>query len=105
MANTVTIGKRAVSVRELTVKEQRDWLKSLSDKDRMKGEANDLLVGHNLFEDVSLDDLALMSDLTLDEMQDLKPSEITPLYDECKRVNSHFFGLRERVLVSLRVKP
>ena len=87
----LTVGSRAVQVRELTVAEIRAWLKSAEDN-----QAEFEVVSRMLFDDCDFDTLALMTDLSVDDMADMLPSELREVVRECQKVNSHFFGMARR---------
>ncbi|MBF0341509.1 MAG: hypothetical protein HQL95_11195, partial [Magnetococcales bacterium] len=53
-------------------------------------------VTHGLFDDASLTDLVLMTDLSLADMDTLVPSEIRQLLAACQELNPDFFILRKR---------
>ena len=94
----VVIGARAVSVRELTVKEQRKWLQ-MRDKlgESIKEDFNKFdMIGWHQFKDVTVEDIVFITDLKKSELEDFKPSEIQTVVDEIKRLNPHFFAMRER---------
>ena len=85
---SVTVGERTITVRELTVRDIRDWLVEAE-----AGVAVDPL--HALaFEQFGLQDLARMCDATADDLECYPPSELDPLVAACKRINPHFFRVR-----------
>lgn len=85
----VQILGRSVSVYELTVSDVRDWV-----AEHEAGKVVDPL--HCLvFDDCSLPDLARMSDMTVEEMEVLGPSELEPLRAKARALNPHFFRVRE----------
>lgn len=95
---TVTVGSRAVKVRELTVAEVRAWLQRAEEHaDEALAEPFDL-VGELLLDGLTLAEVALMTDLEVEAMELLTPSALQELVDKCREVNPHFFGLRERLL-------
>lgn len=94
MTRTVELEGRSVHLRELTVAEVRQWLLDL--KARQPAETIDE-VHALLFEDIDLADLVRMSDITLEQLDELPPSAIDKLIAAAKTVNSHFFGLRKRL--------
>lgn len=84
----VTVGAMAVTVRELTFGEVRDWLVETE-----SGQAEDPL--HALaLEECSLADLARMSSISVRELEDYTPSSLTELLAACKALNPHFFRVR-----------
>lgn len=88
----ITLGEHTVTVRELSVAEVRNWVveaESGAEVDPLR-----TLV----FEDCSLDDLARMCDLPAEAMEAFGPLELAPLRDKCKRLNPHFFRVREALI-------
>ncbi len=93
---TIEIAGVTVTIRELTVAEIRSALK-MEESDG-KTSADTDAVDMFLFEDISLPDICRMTDLTLEKMAELKPSELRQVAEACREVNSDFFALRGRVL-------
>lgn len=86
---TVTLGERVVTVKELTVGDVRAQMVAFE-----AGESVDPL--HALaLDECTLADLAAMSDISSDELEDFTPSELAELVTVCKRLNPHFFKVRE----------
>lgn len=85
----VICGGSEITVRELTVIEVRDWLKGIEAGTTAIDPAGDAL-----FADVSLADIALMSDAPAEWLAQFGPSVIEPLAELCKKMNPHFFRLR-----------
>lgn len=88
---TLQLGDLSVTVRELTVGEVRVWMKRMAE-DTSADPVNAMLV-----EEISLDDLVLMSSLEPEQLDELTPTQLRQVYDACREVNRDFFGLRERV--------
>ncbi len=88
----VQLGERTVTVRELTVREVRDWLTSLE-----KGTAVVDAAGEFAWDDCSLQDLARMSDCPVDAFDDFAPSDLGPLKQAARDLNPHFFRTRAAV--------
>ena len=80
----IQIGERTVTVRELTVREVRDWLTSLE-----KGSATVDAGGEFVWEDCSLQDLARMSDCPVEAFDDFAPSDLAPLKQAARDLNPH----------------
>jgi len=91
----IEIGGRTVTVRELTVAEIRNWLRSLDQAE--SGSAAQDLVDLALMDDVSLSDVARMTNLTSEEMEQLTPSQIETVLVVCREVNLRFFALQEKL--------
>ncbi|WP_081575644.1 hypothetical protein [Chromobacterium haemolyticum] len=54
---------------------------------------------------ISLTELAAMTDLPLDEMAELPPSQLEKVLADCREVNSYFFDMQarlEKLLASTR---
>lgn len=84
---------RAVEVRELTVGEIRRWLAELESEASEEAD----IVGEFLRSDLSLRDLARLTDLTVEDMDDLPQSAIGKIADTARKLNPDFFGLRDRL--------
>ncbi len=93
---TIEIAGITVTIRELTVSEIRSALK-MEESDGKTSDKTDA-VDMFLFEDISLPDICRMTDLSLEKMAELKPSELRQVAEACREVNSDFFALRGRVL-------
>ncbi|MEO5347691.1 MAG: hypothetical protein H7834_15130 [Magnetococcus sp. YQC-9] len=83
-----------ITVRELPLAELRVWFKSLDET-----WADPITDG--LFESASLRDVARMTDLELEAMDVLLPSEIEALLAVCRELNPHFFQLRARLRTAM----
>ncbi|MBF0424673.1 MAG: hypothetical protein HQL66_02480 [Magnetococcales bacterium] len=97
----VQLDERTVTVRELTVAEVRLWLKEL---DQLREGALDL-VTEGIMADAFLGDVARMTNLTPEELDDLLPSQIEVMITVCREINPHFFRLRDRILEAARAMP
>ena len=92
----IEIAGITINIRELTVSEIRSALK-MEESDGKTSDTTDA-VDMFLFEDISLPDICRMTDLSLEKMAELKPSELRQVAEACREVNSDFFALRGRVL-------
>jgi len=92
----IKVESRTVIVRELTVAEVRAWVKSIEEGTRQIDPAGDAL-----FDDITLGDIALMSDAPADWLAGFGPSVLDPLAALCKKVNPHFFRVRAVVQAAL----
>ncbi|MBF0214893.1 MAG: hypothetical protein HQM00_15255, partial [Magnetococcales bacterium] len=81
---------------ELTVAEIRNWLKTL---ENAQGNVVDF-ISEGLLEDGSLSDVARMSDLSMEDLDRMAPSEIAALIPVCRELNPHFFTLRDRLVLA-----
>ena len=87
-----------IVVLELTVRDQRQWLKQYFEQaaEAAKAKADYDVVSWKLFDEVRLYDIAFMTDLTMEDLEDMTPSNIQKVVDVCKKVNPHFFDMRKR---------
>jgi hypothetical protein len=85
-------GDHLVTIRELTVADMRQWW-----ADVQAGIGSGDPVDGGLFDDISLSDVARMTDLTADDMAPMAPSELRVVVDACREVNPDFFRLQERL--------
>lgn len=88
----VDVDGRAVTVRELTVGEVRDWVTEIESG----GKTIDV-AGEFVFEDCSVDDLVRMSDMPREAFDDLAPSQIEPIREAARALNPGFFRVRAAV--------
>ena len=93
VTRTVVIGEGgdaplAVTVRELTVAEIRAWL-----ADVQQAQGADL-VDVLLLKDTTLQDLMRMSSLSMDQINQLTPSQLRAVLDTAREINADFFVLR-----------
>lgn len=86
---------RTVTVRELTVAEIRQWLLDISDDVGADSDVD--VVDQLLLDDVALGDIARMTDLPVDEMDQMSPSDLRALAKVCRELNADFFSLRDRL--------
>lgn len=94
LTETLDIGGRAVTIQELSVAEVRAWLMQSAE-----GMASADPVGALLLPDITLTDIARMTDLIPADMERMAPSDLDAVAGHCKRVNSFFFSLRSLVEV------
>lgn len=89
LTHRLAAGSLTVTVRELTVREVRDWAlkaeQGLIEVDPVAALA---------LEDASLQDMAFMCDATVAELEVLAPSELAELVAVCRKLNPHFFRLK-----------
>lgn len=86
------IGEKTITIFELTVDDVRRWIADSAEK-----YAEGDIVRAALLDGVSLYDLARMTDLTLEDMDRMTPSQLQQVADQCRKVNSIFFGMCTRV--------
>jgi hypothetical protein len=86
----VKIGDREVTVYELTVAQVRVMAKTTAE-DQTDPLANWLI------EDTPFVVLASMSTVTVEELDEWRPSEIKQLADACRGVNPDFFDMNRRL--------
>jgi hypothetical protein len=88
---TVQVAGRAVTVRELSVREIRDWLHSAKAPEHWDA-VDELLLG-----ELSLTDLARMTTVGPEVLGEAYQSELAELLAVAKKLNPLFFGLAERL--------
>lgn len=89
LTSSITIDDRRYEVRELTVKQILEILQDES----LTGQGSTIAEIKQGLED----HLDKATDLTLDQMQDMAPSEIKQVYDKFKEVNATFFEVARSV--------
>ena len=94
---TLKLADRTVEVHELSVSEVRAWMKeaeaSLSEKSDQEIDSIALL----LINDISFEDIARMSNLKVEDMDNMFPSDIALVAAACRDVNNVFFGMMSRL--------
>lgn len=99
--DTIPACGRDVKVKELTVKEIRAWFarEEVRVKEQMEKGASEFdIVEEMLLRDVGLRDFLELTDLTKEEIDNAKPSELRAVMGKCKAVNDDFFVLRAKLL-------
>lgn len=89
LSQAVAAGPLTVTVRELTVRETREWATKVE-----QGLIEVDPIAFCALEDASLQDVQIMTDKTLDELEALAPSELAEVVAVCRKLNPHFFRLR-----------
>lgn len=89
LTHSLTINDLTVTVRELTVREVRDWAAKVS-----AGLVDIDPVAHLVLDACSLHDIELMSDKTVADFDGMAPSELAEIEGACRKLNPHFFRLR-----------
>ena len=89
LTHTVTVGALAITVKEMTVREVREWATKVD-----AGLVEFDTIRHLTLDECSVDDLLVMSDATGEDLDTLAPSEFAPLIDTCRKLNPHFFRVR-----------
>ena len=87
-SKAIKVGERLVTVKELTVGAVRDWL-AATEKDTSGDPLHALALA-----ECNLADLALMSDISVADLEAYTPSEMVELIATCKELNPHFFRVR-----------
>lgn len=87
----IKIGARDVTVKELTVGDIREYLK-LEESDIVKGKAIDP-VTDLMLEDMSLRDIVMMTDLSIEDVDVFTSRELLELVKACREWNPGFFTL------------
>jgi len=106
--NVVVIGSTAVTILELTVGQIQSFFSSMASATPVADAQNSdpehfSLVNDMLFQDVSLDEIVLMTtlsyqDLVSNDDNGYLPSDIQRVIDKMKAINPHFFQMRQRML-------
>lgn len=87
---------QSILVRELTVAEVRAWITETaaqSWRDPVHALA---------FADLGLDELARMTDASVEELEQYAPSQLDPVMAVARRLNPHFFRLRDALIQASR---
>lgn len=87
-SRVLNLDGREIIVRELTVASVRQML--------LPDAPGDML-GAALFEEVRLVDLCLMTSLTGDDIEALRPSQLRQVLDACREMNRDFFAMLARL--------
>lgn len=90
---------RDIMIRELNVRESREWLKGLEGRK----ESDIDLISEGLVEEASLSEISMMTDIALEDMDEMLPSDLTEIARQCKAMNAHFFSLRNRLLTATQL--
>ena len=85
---TIKLGDKSVTLRELTVGEVRGMLMSRPEQDT---------VDYLLFDDITLGELVQMTDLSLSDLDNFTQSELDAVRLKAKELNPSFFGMIERI--------
>lgn len=89
LSHALQLGALNITVRELTVREVRDWALGVE-----QGLIKLDPLASLALEEASLQELAIMVDVKADALEALAPSELTELTAWCRKLNPHFFRLR-----------
>jgi len=87
----LTFDDRTITVRELSIGEIRNWHKFLA-----AGGAGDW-IQETALEDISLVDLAYMTDATPDDLEDLTHRQLVELATAARSLNPSMFRLRDHI--------
>lgn len=87
------LGGIAVTVRELTVLQVRNWLAEMVNP---TGQAD--IVDQAFFDECSLGDLQRMTSLTREQIDQLRPSQLRDVIALCRELNPDFFGFMGRLV-------
>lgn len=92
----IEVAGRTVTIREVTLKAYRAWLKDVIAQSRQE-EIPLYSVDRDLFEDFALTDLSRFTDLTVDQLDEMRPSDLRKVIAAIKEVNPDFFEMRGRM--------
>lgn len=88
--------EQSVTVRELTVAEVRAWL---LEGEREKGNKPSAMesIGILFLEDTTLQDIAYMTGLKLQDFDNFTPSQVNKISEVCKSLNAPFFRIQKEI--------
>lgn len=92
----IKVGDVTVTVRELTLNEILGWLGEAATEQQES--AFEVLI----LKDMSLRELARMTDLTREQMGDFAPSQLRQVVEVCKEVNADFFRVTGEVVARMK---
>ncbi len=92
----IEVAGRTVTIREVTLKDYRTWLKDVIAQSRQE-EIPLYSVDRDLFEDFALTDLPRFTDLSVDQLDEMHPSDLRKIIAAIKVVNPDFFEMRGRM--------
>lgn len=96
LSDLVHCGKDLIRVRELTVAEVRAWLQESAAQTW-----RDPILALAL-DDIGLDELARMLDRSVEDLERYAPSQIAEVVAVARRLNPHFFRLRDALIKASR---
>ena len=91
----VSVEGRDVNVHELTVSEVRAWFAELATQANAK---NIDLVNEMLFEDISLREVTMLTDLSQMQLESMRPSSLVQLIQSIIAINPHWHSCRKRIM-------
>lgn len=102
-ATKIEVAGQQVTVRELTVKDHRAWLMDITSRAKDERLEIELFsVDRDLFDDMPLTDLQRFTDLTAEQIDAMRPSDLRKVIEVVKEVNPDFFGMWGRMRTSAR---
>ena len=96
LSELVHCGTEMIRVRELTVAEVRAWLNESATQTW-----RDPILALAL-DDIGLDELARMLDRSVEDLERYAPSQIAEVVAVARRLNPHFFRLRDALIKASR---
>lgn len=100
----IEVAGHQVTVRELTVKDHRIWLMDITTRAKDERLEIDLYsVDRDLFDDMPLSDLPRFTDLTPEQIDAMRPSDLRQVIAAVKEVNPDFFAMWGRMRSSAQV--
>ena len=85
---------REISVRELTVSEIKSWFTELGANSNGPTDA----ISEVLFEDISLREIAMLTDLSPTQIDSFKPSALHHVVNAIFATNPHWLSCRRRIM-------
>ena len=102
LTREVSAAERRVTVRELTVREVRQWL---ADMEEAATRQDVDVVGEFMLEGLSFEELTRFCDITRDELDACTQGEVAALAKAAKELNPGFFRVRERLFQTALAVP
>ena len=95
----IEVAGRKVTVHELTVAELERWVEEGLDPQQP---VQTSVVRGGIISGLSLQDIARLSDITVEQMEEMTPSQVQVIGDACVEANRHFFALLDRIERSIQ---
>lgn len=96
ITKVVPVGDINITVKELLVSEVREWVSGAKIAKDDNGVVD--VVGSLLFDDITLPDIKIMSNITDEQMEGMGVSELRLIVEAAKGINPFFFAMRGRLI-------